>query len=158
MTNKSEVMNGLRGIAISGLLACTMQLSWAGVEIPLRPFSTDGCSLFPDRAVDGSADWCQCCLAHDLAYWRGGTADERFAADQAFRGCVLQASGSKVLAELMYAGVRAGGGPGASTSFRWAYGWPSGRHYTPLSGAERVIAVRLERDYRAGNPALQCRK
>lgn len=43
----------------------------------LAPFSSDGCSLFPDRAPHGKKDWCSCCLAHDLAYWRGGIQADR---------------------------------------------------------------------------------
>lgn len=123
----------------------------------LQPFTTDGCSLFPDRAHYGRADWCHCCLRHDLAYWRGGTAEERAAADQALEACVLAATGSTALADLMLAGVRVGGGPYFATPYRWAYGWPYGRGYEPLSEVERATADRLEADYRARNPALVCR-
>ena len=102
----------------------------------LRPFSTDGCSLFPDRCPFGKADWCSCCLVHDLAYWRGGSADERRAADRALRACVLKSTGSSALATLMYAGVRVGGSPYVYTPFRWGFGWPYGRPYGPLSASE----------------------
>lgn len=49
----------------------------------LQPFASDCCSMFPDRAPIGNADWCTCCLDHDIAYWKGGTEQDRLAADQA---------------------------------------------------------------------------
>jgi hypothetical protein len=125
-------------------------------EPVLQPFSTDGCSLFPDRALIGKADWCRCCLAHDLAYWRGGSVEERLAADRDLRACVAQTTGNSGLAELMYAGVRAGGGPYFFTPYRWGYGWPFGRSYAPLSSEEGAIASALARDYLATNPSLMC--
>ena len=42
----------------------------------LSAFSSDGCSLFPDRSLITAADWCSCCFEHDVAYWRGGTASD----------------------------------------------------------------------------------
>ena len=124
----------------------------------LAPFTTDGCSMFPDRSALSAADWCSCCVAHDLAYWRGGTAEERLAADQALQACVLRASNNAALADLMFAGVRSGGGPYFHTSYRWAYGWPYGRGYEPLSPEERAAAAALQAQYLAGNPALSCNK
>ena len=59
-------------------LAATVE----AIEAKPARFATDGCSLFPDRALVGSADWCDCCLAHDLAYWRGGTESQRLDADR----------------------------------------------------------------------------
>ena len=122
----------------------------------MQPFASDGCSLFPDRALAGSADWCGCCLAHDLAYWRGGSAEERLQADQALEHCVQAATGSPALAGAMLAGVRAGGGPYFLTPYRWGYGWPYGRLYQPLSDAEKARAASLRAAYVANNPALAC--
>jgi hypothetical protein len=122
----------------------------------LQPFSTDGCSLFPDRSLVGKADWCSCCLAHDLAYWRGGMADERLKADQDLKSCVLAASGSPELADLMFAGVRTGGGPYFFTPYRWGYGWSFGRLYEPLSPTEETQAASLRARYVSTNPALVC--
>ncbi len=122
----------------------------------LQPFTTDGCSQFPDRAVGGGAEWCRCCLVHDLAYWRGGTADERLAADLDLRRCVLDTSHSLVLAELMFAGVRSGGGPYYRTPYRWGYGWAFGRLYQPLSPTETALVDSLRAAYQARNPSLSC--
>ena len=122
----------------------------------MRPFSTDGCSLFPDRALIGKSDWCSCCLAHDLAYWRGGTIETRLNADQELKACVHKATSNDALAELMFAGVRSGGGPYFFTPYRWGYGWPFGKLYEALTAEEETLAASLERDYLAGNPSLSC--
>lgn len=123
---------------------------------PLQPFTTDGCSAFPSRAEWMSADWCHCCLTHDLAYWRGGTEDERVKADEALKACVLAASGSAELSDLMFAGVRMGGSPYFATTYRWGYGWPFGRFYKPLSAGEQEQASSLAAAYQATNPTLAC--
>ena len=122
----------------------------------ISPFATDGCSLFPDRSPLTRDDWCECCLAHDLAYWRGGTADERLAADTALRACVLRKTGDGALADLMFAGVRSGGGPYFYTPYRWAYGWPYGRNYAPLSDEEQASVATARQLYLAKNPSLAC--
>jgi hypothetical protein len=69
---------------------------------------------------------------------------------------VNKASGSKAIAETMFLGVRAGGGPDFPTPYRWGYGWPSGRPYKPLTSQETARATTLERAYRAKNPLLIC--
>jgi hypothetical protein len=122
----------------------------------LKPFTTDGCSMFPDRSVITHKDWCTCCVTHDFAYWRGGTAAQRLTADQALQACVLQATGNKLLAETMYAGVRAGGGPYYFTTYRWGYGWPYGRDYQPLTAEESAAANQLEANFRANHPQMSC--
>ena len=122
----------------------------------LKPFASDGCSLFPDRALIGHGDWCGCCIAHDLAYWRGGTSEARQLADNALRACVARVTGNEALAELMYEGVRAGGGPYFYTTYRWGYGWPKRHSYQALSAAESSLADRLEQDYRAREPVPIC--
>ena len=143
---------------LAALVLLTVVLSAFASQGQLRPFSTDGCSLFPDRSLIDNADWCQCCLAHDLAYWRGGTSEARLKADQELGACVRRATGNKALADLMYAGVRAGGGPHFYTPYRWGYGWPYGRPYQELTAEEEAMVSALEREYRAANPSLACAK
>lgn len=121
-----------------------------------QPFSTDGCSMFPDRSLIGKSDWCACCLAHDLAYWRGGTVDERLKADEELKSCVFAASGKRELAELMFSGVRLGGGPYYFTPYRWGYGWPYGRGYATLTSTEEAEISGLREQYVASNPTLAC--
>lgn len=140
------------------LTACFMALLLAACASPNRldPVTTDGCSLFPDRSPFGEADWCHCCVAHDLVYWRGGIEETRLDADRELEACVKKASGSALLASVMFAGVRISGSPYLPTWFRWGYGWPFGRPYGVLTPQEEALASSLERDYRAKNPMLAC--
>jgi len=125
----------------------------------LRPFSSDGCSMFPDRALIGNSDWCDCCLAHDLAYWRGGTEEARLAADQKLQTCVQNATGNKVLADMMFTGVRTGGGPYYFTPYRWGYGWSYGRGYKALDEKEQAQVTQMEQAYQgSGKPAACVRQ
>jgi len=124
-------------------------------ELP-RPFTSDGCSLFPDQRLVLRGSWCDCCLRHDVAYWRGGTEEERRLADEGLRDCVKVRTGDPVLAGLMFAGVRAGGSPAFPTSFRWGYGWPEGRGYRALTEAERAAAERVFAPALEKNPGLTC--
>src|SRR5207247_8959088 len=93
------------------LLLFAVVLSACASEGSLQPFSTDGCSLFPDRSLISKADWCQCCVAHDLAYWRGGASQARFNVDRELSACVRRLTGNKALAAVMYSRRRTGRGP-----------------------------------------------
>jgi hypothetical protein len=101
----------------------------------IRPFTSDGCSLFPDGTMKHNQLWLACCTAHDYAYWQGGTYQDRLIADKALRQCVSKV-GQPEIAKLMLAGVRIGGSPYFPTSFRWGYGWPYPRWYKALSTEE----------------------
>lgn len=122
----------------------------------LAPFTSDGCSLFPDGTLKDRFRWCECCLSHDLVYWQGGSAEERKLADVALRVCVLLRTDNRVLAETMYLGTRAGGHPAFPTWYRWGYGWPYGRGYQPLSDAERLQVQERIADYTQQHPAGYC--
>jgi hypothetical protein len=78
-------------------------------------FTTDGCS----RWLDDS--WAACCIAHDITYWCGGSAQDRREADQELRRCVQNKT--QVMGSLIYAGTRIGGVPWLPTPWRWGYGW-----------------------------------
>jgi hypothetical protein len=123
------------------LLAAALLASCAS-QHSLRPFTSDGCSLFPDRSPIGKSDWCACCLAHDMTYWRGGTEQERKLADEQFHACLLAATGDRLLADSMLAGVRVGGTPHIPTPFRWGYGWPADRGYKALTRKEKAMVER----------------
>lgn len=111
----------------------------------LAPFTTDGCSVFPDGTLEQQSLWVNCCIRHDLAYWKGGTYAQRLAADRALEACVAQV-GQPDIATVMLAGVRVGGSPFYPTSYRWGYGWPWPRGYRALSDAERqTVKESLER-------------
>jgi hypothetical protein len=89
-------------------------------------------------------DWRNCCVAHDEAYWLGGTAADRLKADEALRACVLEKTGDEALAALMFRGVRLGGSPYFPSSFRWGYGWEFGRFYRERADDEQASGARLQ--------------
>jgi hypothetical protein len=123
------------------LLLGTVSVCDAG---DLKPFTTDGCSAFPDGTPVNRTAWLNCCIRHDMAYWKGGTHGERKDADRALESCVANI-GEPEIAKLMRTGVRAGGSPYWPTPFRWGYGWPYLRGYKALSSEEQVeVQQRLD--------------
>lgn len=107
-------------------------------ESLLEPFSTDGCSVVPDFS------YTKCCVEHDYYYWKGGTEEERKKADQKLAACINQNHDSDLIGRLFYFGVRLGGHPQFTNSFRWGYGWPQTRGYRSLSEAELAQVAKLE--------------
>lgn len=128
----------------------------------LSTFTTDGCSgglsdgwrflahHLPafGKTFGQNPPYEDCCVAHDLAYWRGETRhgyEKRLQADNRLRQCVitygklhssefarqfkLPASiierNFRIVAELMYRSVRVGGMPCTGLPWRWGYGWPT---------------------------------
>jgi len=102
----------------------------------IRPFTTDGCSAFPNGSYQQQQLWLPCCTAHDYAYWQGGSYNERLVADQVLHQCVSKL-GEHTIAKLMLTGVRVGGSPFLPTPFRWGYGWSYPRGYKPLTTEEK---------------------
>jgi len=110
----------------------------------LKPFTTDGCSAFPNGTFEQKSLWVNCCISHDFAYWKGGTNAERLKADQQLERCVKKA-GEPEIAKLMLTGVRMGGSPYFITPFRWGYGWPYARGYAALTDEEKLeVSEKLE--------------
>jgi hypothetical protein len=109
----------------------------------LYPFQSDGCSRFPDGTASEPTKWLHCCIAHDLLYWQGGDQTDRKNADINLKKCIA-GLGHKVTADLVYKGVRFGGGAFISKSFRnvfncrlgWGNGWEIARGYRKLSREE----------------------
>jgi len=122
----------------------------------LQPFTSDGCSLFPDADLISGDDWCSCCFEHDIAYWRGGTEGERLAADHELQRCVTAKTGNEILARLMFGGVQAGGSPYFYNWYRWGYGWGYERKYQALTPAENKRAGVLLEEYMATNATNFC--
>jgi len=85
-------------------------------ENVLKPFSTDGCSQFPDSVV--GMDYEECCLDHDYAYWKGGTFEQKQRADEQLGQCVGTKSFS-ALGSMMEMGVGIGGSASLPTNWRW---------------------------------------
>ena len=117
----------------SGLLADTLQ-----------PFSSDGCSWFPNGNLINHQLWLSCCITHDFAYWKGGTKREKLDADKALKHCVADA-GEPMVGELMEMGVRLGGSAWFPTTYRWGYGWPYPREYRPLTEEEQAQVIEQSR-------------
>jgi hypothetical protein len=139
------------------VLGVFVSLSASAYQAGLRPFASDGCSLFPDRALIGKKDWCHCCLAHDLAYWQGGTEAQRLQADLDLQSCVEKEMKDSVLANVMLIGVRMGGSPYFVTPYRWGYGWSFGRNYQALNEEEQAQVGQLRNEYLEKNPCLLCK-
>ena len=124
----------------------------------LKPFTSDGCSLFPDASLISAADWCDCCYVHDIAYWKGGTEQERDAADRALERCVAEKTGNAQFAYMMYEGVQFGGSPYFYNWYRWGYGWGYERKYQPLTPTEAERADELLADAESNNVRAVCER
>ncbi len=113
------------------------------IENKLQSFSTDGCSKFPDGYPGSNpTQWRNCCIAHDIAYWQGGTAEQRKTADANLDKCVTS-TGANIIGSAMYYGVRFGGIAGLPMSWHWGYGWIINRGYNPLSESEQAQVNKL---------------
>lgn len=90
----------------------------AAIDVEPVKFKSDGCSLFPD------GKYRDCCVAHDAAYFSGGSWTMRWRADKKLFKCVTAKKGieHKFIAPLMWIGVRIGGVHFLPTSFRWGFG------------------------------------
>lgn len=142
-----------RIIAGTVLLISTTNPATAG---ELKDFRSDGCSLFPDGTLQQQDLWCECCVAHDIAYWQGGSRNQKKQADQALRQCVKRKTGNIPLADTMYYGVTLGGSPAFPTWYRWGYGWLYGRGFRPLSPHEKQQVEEKLRHYRIAMPTASC--
>ena len=138
------------------ILPCLLASAGCARPSHIRDFESDGCSLFPDGTAGDRRQWCDCCFAHDIAYWQGGSREERKIADRKLRDCVLERTGDKALADLMYHGVRAGGDPAFPTWYRWGYGWSYRWSYRPLSEEEKRLAGENLEKYRNKHPDGYC--
>jgi hypothetical protein len=132
---------------VKRLLFCLLLLtSNLALANKLRPFTSDGCSKFPDGTPENPTAWRQCCIQHDILYWKGGTQGERSAADRGLYECVSRA-GYPETAALMYAGVRVGGSPFVKTPWRWGYGWQDLRGYSALNAEEQQQVQSFQRSF-----------
>jgi hypothetical protein len=103
----------------------------------LRPFTTDGCTMFSNGTKSEPDKWHHCCYKHDVAYWAGGSFSQRRNADLEFSRCLKEA-GEPTLAVIGYIGVRLGGTAVLPTPHRWAYGWTGVRGYWSLNPEEQL--------------------
>lgn len=127
------------------ILLLLVFLPFCPLASEIEPFESDGCSLFPDGTREQNDLWLAFCTAHDYAYWKGGTYQQRLAADNALQACVAKV-GEPEIARLMLAGVRVGGTPYLPTKFRWGFGWPYFRGYKALTAEEMAQIAPLQTD------------
>ena len=91
---------------------------------PDLAFTRDGCTLWPDALF--FHDFKEACLAHDIAYWAGGSVERQHEANVNFRSDVAKTGPlGPALGLLMYAGVEYLGDNGVSRTVdsEWVYGW-----------------------------------
>ena len=94
-----------------------------GKEMPPKEFYFDGCSLFPESFFRDS--FRDACLRHDIAYWYGGTQEERKNADLIFKKEISESGVTgKILNFPMYIAVRLVGDSFVAKFFgaEWGFG------------------------------------
>ncbi len=114
--DKKDIVKSLREIMIN--------------DIPISPFSSDGCSCWPDSFFKLKGFTVERislypgCFWHDVRYWLGKPGDDlaRLKADAKLMIYVAEVH-SVELAEAMFAGVRAGGIEELELPFSWGFGW-----------------------------------
>lgn len=104
-------------------------------QIKLKPFETDGCTLFVDGTYTKPGLWKHCCVEHDLRYWFGGSERDMDQADLRLRSCVQKVGGDE-WAYVIYSGVRAGHHSPIKNKYQWNWGWEKKREKTPLTQEE----------------------
>ncbi len=134
-----EALSGWLKGALGVLLLCALS-SCAAVAhvvpfVPLPPpgphlaawtdAMSDGCSapkLAGVRVVAFTPAETACCVVHDKAYYYGGTATARLAADRALRACFVRAGSGTIRSEKAFLAVRAAGGPEWMQPYSWDFG------------------------------------
>ena len=81
-------------------------------------FVSDGCTWFPD------GNYRECCTVHDREYFAGGSWKERWRSDKKLFQCVAAKTKfyNKVVAPVMWLGVRAFGVSWLNTKASWGFG------------------------------------
>jgi hypothetical protein len=107
----------------------------------MRPFSTDGCTMYGEGTCEKPYAWTHCCVEHDFKYWHGGSAEEKTAADQELSNCVSK-SGFSDHAFMMLMGINLF----ASHTDRWGSGWHQNPGYRKLTNDEVEEYSRISPD------------
>ena len=131
------------GRLIIGVILLTSSFTLSGRERKdqgLKPFVTDGCTLFIDGPPRRPNLWRHCCVEHDLRYWLGGNLNDRNIADLRLRSCV-EAASSKKWGDIIYWGVKTGQRSPIKFGHRWNWGWLIARELITLNANEIQIAI-----------------
>ena len=107
-------------------------------SLKLKPFETDGCTLFIDGTPRQPGLWRPCCVEHDLRYWFGGSKEDMDQTDFRLKACVQNVAGEQ-WARTIYTGVRAGHYSPIKNKFAWNWGWFTKREKSPLTNEEIKI-------------------
>ncbi len=95
-----------------------------GKVVPPQPFVYDGCTFFFDTLM--GSDFNEACFKHDIAYWYGGSKEERVRVDKEFRDAVHEGGMMGVaLQHPVYATVRIFGDSilTKTVNANWGFGW-----------------------------------
>lgn len=107
----------------------------------LRPFTSDGCTFSPDGLPRRPVLWRECCVAHDLRFWGGGSRTHRQDADQKLKSCVENKAGATI-AKLFFTGVQLGSlSPWKFPAKKWGNAWYDLAGYRKLSEVEILSLV-----------------
>jgi hypothetical protein len=110
-------------------------ISNAQAELKLKPFETDGCTMFVDGTSSEPTLWRHCCVEHDLRYWFGGSETDMDTTDLRLKSCVQKAAGD-YWAGLIYKGVRAGHYSPIKNKHNWSWAWSVPRNKVALTPEE----------------------
>ena len=110
--------------------------------LELKPFFTDGCTMFVDGPRDQPKLWRNCCVEHDLRFWFGGSSEDREETDLRLKACVEKVAGA-YWANLIYYGVKTGQLSSIKSKTHWNWGWTYKRPYEDLS-VEEINYVKSE--------------
>lgn len=138
--NQDVRLSALSGFAVGPKFSAVA----SPTEPLLRPFTSDGCSSSPDKLpfMNILSNYVSCCVDHDVAYWMGGTRQQKTAADDELEKCIAKKDLLKTSKVYKFF-VQKFGGPDSSQTYRWGYGWNYRRPYRELSSDENQQIVSL---------------
>lgn len=102
----------------AGAFAQTKSVETLGAALVWSESESDACTWFPD------GNYCDCCVVHDREYFFGGSSKERWRSDKKLFQCVWAKPKfyNKLVAPVMWLGVRVFGVPWLNTRASWGFG------------------------------------
>jgi hypothetical protein len=111
----------------------------------LKTFKTDYCTYFFNGTLSSPELWKDCCIAHDLDYWVGGTEVDQQKSDKRLQQCIAD-KGVPWVGVIVYRGVRLGHHSPIKNKFHWAWGWEKKKHFEALS-KKNITYIKTVLDY-----------